>query len=83
MREELLEENDRAKYQQRHHQRHQGRLRHMPQDGQQVSEESGLLDVDAEQLRDLIDHDDQADTRLEPGQDGLGDEVRDEAEAQH
>ena len=38
--------------------------------------------VDAEDLRDLVDDDHEADARLESDQDRIGDEVRDEAEPQ-
>ena len=39
-------------------------------------------DVEAEELRHLVEHDDDADARLEPDQHRLGDEVGDEAEPQ-
>ena len=38
--------------------------------------------MDPEQLGHLVEHDDQADTGLEAGQDGCRDEVGDEAQAQ-
>ena len=48
-----------------------------------VLEEPRLVDMDAQQLRELVDDDDQADAGLEPHQDGLGDEVGHETEPQH
>ena len=51
-------------------------------DRSQIAEEAGLGKVDAEELRDLVEHDDEPDPRLEADQDRLGDEVRDEAEPQ-
>ena len=48
----------------------------------QVVEEPALVEVDAQQLRDLVDHDDEPDPRLESDQHRLGDEVGDEAEPQ-
>jgi hypothetical protein len=52
-------------------------------DAQDITEESRLLDVNAEQLRQLVQHDHEPDAGLEAGQHRRGDEVRDEAEAQH
>ena len=54
----------------------------MLRDRQHVAEEAFLRDVDAQQLRHLIEHDHEPDPRLETGQDRRGDEVRDEAQPQ-
>jgi hypothetical protein len=81
-RQEALEPEDQPEHGERQHQGGDGCLRHVLEDRQQVPEESGLLDMDAQQLRDLIDDDDQADAGFEAGQHGLGDEVGDEAEPQ-
>jgi hypothetical protein len=43
-------------------------------------EQRALGDVQAEQLRQLVDDDDQPDARFEAGQNGLRDELRDEPE---
>ena len=48
-----------------------------------VPEEPRLVDMDAQQLRELVHDDDEADAGLEPDQDGLGDEVGHETEPQH
>ena len=52
----------------------------MLDDGQQIPEEAGLRDVNAEQLWQLVDDDDDADARFEPGEHRFGDEVGDEPE---
>ena len=52
----------------------------MLRDAEQVGEEAVLGDVRAEQLGDLVEHDDEADAGLESGQDRCRDEVGDEAE---
>jgi hypothetical protein len=46
-------------------------------------EEALLGDVDAQQLGHLVEHDDEADAGLETGQHRRGDEIGDEAQAQH
>ena len=56
-------------------QRREARLGNMLQDGKDVVEETALLNVYAQQLGYLVDQDDQADARLEPGQDRVGDEI--------
>ena len=48
----------------------------------EVGEEALLGDVDAEELRHLVEHDHEADAGLEAGQHRRGDEVGDEAQAQ-
>ena len=50
--------------------------------GDQVPEEARLLDVNAEQLRDLVHDDHQADAGLEAGEHGFGNEVGDKPEPQ-
>lgn len=60
----------------------QGRLRKPLEDGQQVVEEGALLEMDAQELRELVQNDDEADAGLEADQHRLGDEVRDEAQPQ-
>ena len=50
---------------------------------QDVPEKSLLGDVDAEQLRNLIEHDHHPDARLEAGEHRGRNEVRDEAEPKH
>jgi hypothetical protein len=57
-----------------------GRSRKRLNRGQDPLKERHLVDVESEQLRRLVRHDDQADAGLEPGQHRLGDELRDEAE---
>jgi hypothetical protein len=82
-RQEALQTEDQCEHYQRQHQSGDGRLRHVLEDGKEVAKEPGLLDMDAEQLRDLIDHDHQPDPRLETSQHRLGDEVGDKAQPQH
>ena len=79
-RREVLQREDQREHRDGHQERRDGRGRKLLDDGQHVAEESGLRDVNAEQLRNLIHHDDQADAGFEPGQHRLGDEVGDEAE---
>jgi hypothetical protein len=50
---------------------------------QHVVEEALLGNVQAEEFRHLVEHDHQADARLETGQHRRGDEVGDETQAQH
>ena len=46
----------------------EARLRQMLHEAQEVAEKALLGDVDAEQLRHLVEHDHQADARLEAGE---------------
>ena len=62
-------------------QRDERRLGKMLDQAQHVAEEALFRDVDAEQLRHLIEHDHQADAGLEAGQDRRRNQVRDEPEA--
>jgi hypothetical protein len=49
---------------------------------EQVLQEGALVEMDAQQLGQLVDHDHEADPGLEAGQDRLGDQVGDGAEPQ-
>ncbi len=48
-----------------------------------VVEKPAFVEVDAEQLGNLVEHDDQPDSRLEPDEHGLGDEIGDESQPQN
>ena len=52
----------------------------MLEDAEQVMEKTLFRDVDPEQLGHLVKDDDEADSRLEPGQDRAGNEVGDKSE---
>ena len=73
---------DQHQQQHRQHQRCDRGVRQLLDDREEVTKKAALVDVDAKQLRDLVDHDHQADARLEAGEHRLGDEVGDEAEPQ-
>ena len=47
----------------------------MPDDRDHIAEEALLLEVDAEKLRQLVDHNHEAHAGLESGQHRFGDEV--------
>ncbi len=52
-------------------------------DAQEIAKEALLADVGAEQLRHLVEHDDEADTRLEARQHRRRDEVGDDPKTAH
>ena len=66
----------------RHGQRHERSLGHVLREAQDIAEESVLVDVQSEELRQLIEDDHEPDARLEPGEHRRGNEVGDETEAQ-
>ena len=57
-------------------------LRHLLREDDQIAEEAGLREMDAQQLRELIHHDHEADAGLEAGEHRVGDEVGDESQAE-
>jgi hypothetical protein len=70
----------------RHHTDHDRRHRCVRKPGDErmdVMKERTLHDVKADQLGQLVEHDDNCDTALEAGQHRLRNEVRDEPEPEH
>jgi hypothetical protein len=61
---------------------HRG-LRQRLDDAGEIVEERTLVEVNAEQLWHLVEHDDEPDTGLESRQHWFRDEIRDEPEPQH
>jgi hypothetical protein len=82
-RQESLQAEDQHEQQHGERECHNGEGRELASDRGEVIEESGLLDVNAEQLRDLVHHDHQPDAGFESGEHRLGDEIGDETESQH
>ena len=57
-------------------------LRNRGEGGRKVVEEVALLNVDAQELGQLVEHDDDSDPRLESDEHRIGDEVRDESQTE-
>ena len=81
-REEALESDQQDDHDDPDSQGRQRRVGNGLNDGQQIVEERALGEMDAQQLRDLVQHDDEPDPRLEADQHRFGDEVGDEAQPQ-
>ena len=83
MRPQPLQYDQHRKRRRRYGERHRRGLGQMLDYAVEVAEEAGLVDVDAEQLRHLVEHDHQADSRLEAGEHRHRDEVRHETQPEH
>ena len=78
----VLERHEQPQQRDGQEQRRYRRLRQLLRQRDQVAEEAGLREVDAQQLRELVDDDHEADARLEAGEHRVGDEGGDESQAE-
>ena len=81
-RHEAFQPEDQHDDRRRDGERDEGRLRQVCENRESVVEETGLLDVHAEQFRQLVDDDHEPDARFESDQHGFRDEIRDETQSQ-